>query len=152
MNAPAGAYCHQSEDHIHRKEPTMPTRDHYMTVVRQIADYLNSFGLAFKTYKISEFDDMIRAVAGEGARVSTDTVSKEFSGMLQERGFVIFPAIENSPDGYVRVFRSNTVIANILSAFRYPGPNGDSQLAGLLRTLQSRRRPDDFSADSTPES
>jgi hypothetical protein len=130
----------------------MPTRDHYMTVARQIADYLNSFGLAFKTYKISEFDDMIRAVAGEGARVSTDTAARDFTSLLQERGFVIFPSIDASPDGYVRVFRSNTVIANILSAFRYPGPNGDAQLAGLLRTLQSRRRPDDFSAEGGAES
>ena len=125
----------------------MPTKDHYMAVARQISDYLNSFGLAFKTYKVSDFDEMLKAVAGDGARVSTDTVSREFSALLLERGFLIFPPIDTSPDGFVRVFRSGTVIANLLGAFRYPGTNGDSQLASLLRTLGARKRPDDFSSE-----
>jgi hypothetical protein len=117
-----------------------------MKVAKQIADYMNAFHLAFKTYKVSDFDEMIKAVAGGGARVSTEASAKEFSSILQERGFLIFPAIHDSDDGYVRVFRANSVIANLLSAFRYPGPDGDEQLAHLLRTLQVRRRPDDFTA------
>ncbi len=129
----------------------MPTRDNYMTVARQIADYLNSFRLAFKTYKVSDFDDMIRAIAGEGARISTDSSAREFTSLLQERGFTIFPPIESSPDGYVRVYRTNTIIANLLTAFRYPGANGDEQLATLLGSLKSRRRPDDFSPESSAD-
>lgn len=118
-----------------------------MTVPRRIADYLNSFHLAFKTYKVSDFDDMIRTVAGEGARISTESSAQQFTSLLQERGFVIFPPIETSPDGYVRVYCANSVIANLLTAFRYPGPNGDEQLAVLLCSLKARRRPDDFSPE-----
>lgn len=129
----------------------MPTRDDYMNVARQIAKYFDSFGLAFKTYKVSDLDDMIRAVAGEGARISTDTSSRDFTSLLQERGFTIFPPVDSSPDGYVRVFRTDTVIANILTAFRYPGANGDEQLASLLVALKRRRRPDDFSAEGVSE-
>jgi hypothetical protein len=117
-----------------------------MKVAKQIAEYLNAFGLAFKTYKVSDFDDMIKAVAGGGARISTGTAAQEFTGMLQERGFLIFPAIADSTDGYLRVFRANSVIANLLSAFRYPGADGDAQLGSLLRTLQLRRRPDDLTS------
>lgn len=123
----------------------MPTKADYMRVANQLAEYMNAFGLAFKTYKISDLDEMIKTVAGDGARISTETIANEFTSMLQERGFLVFPTIMNSPDGYVRVFRANSVIANLLSAFRYPGSDGDNQLAGLLRILQVRRRPDDFS-------
>lgn len=122
----------------------MTTRDHYMAVARQLSEYLNAFGLAFKTYKVSELDEMIKAVAGEGARISTNSSAQEFTNLLLERGFVIFPAIEASPDGYIRIFRANSIISNILSAFRYPGPDGDNELARLLRAL-ARRRSDDFS-------
>jgi len=115
-----------------------------MKVAKQIADHLNAFRLAFKTYKVSDFDEMIKTVAGAGSRISTGTNAQDFSTILQERGFLIFPAITDTPDGYVRVFRANSVIANLLSAFRYPGADGDVQLANLLITLQSRRRPDDF--------
>ena len=45
----------------------MPTRDHYMTVAHQIADYLNSFGPGFQDLRSCENLTMIQAVAGEGA-------------------------------------------------------------------------------------
>ena len=129
----------------------MATKADYMKVAKQVSDYLNAFGLAFKTYNVAELNEMIRAVAGEGARIDSDTNAKEFTGMLQERGFVLFPPITETQDGYLRVLRANSVIANLLSAFRYPGADGDAQLAGLLRTLQNRRRPDDFTSDASPQ-
>ena len=121
----------------------MPTRDHYMTVARQIADYLNAFRLAFKTYKVSELDEMMSAVAGAGSRISTETSAADFSNLLLERGFSIFPSITDTADGYVRVIRANSIVANLLSALRYPGADGDAELARLLRTL-TRRRADDL--------
>ncbi len=128
----------------------MPSKSDYMKVATQIANYLNAFHLAFKTYKVSDFDEMIKVVAGGGARISTGTSGQDFANILQERGFLIFPSIADSADGYVRVFRANSVIANLLSAFRYPGADGDAQLASLLNTLQGRRRPDDFSTSAAP--
>lgn len=122
----------------------MTTRDDYMAVARELADYLNGFKLAFKTYSISELDSMIRAVAGEGARISTEAASADFENCLLQRGFVVYPAIANNREGYVRVYRASSLIGNLLSAFRYPGPNGDTELARLLTTLQRRRRPDDL--------
>ena len=71
--------------------------------------------------------------------------------MLQERGFIVYPAIADATDGYVRVFRANSVVTNLLSAYRYPGQDGDTQLASLLRALQNRRRPDDFSSEYAVE-
>ena len=136
----------------YEKETTMPTRADFMKVAKQIADYMNAFHLAFKTYKVTDFDDMIRAVAGGGARVSTDKTAEDFENMLQERGFLVFPKIGDAGDGHVRVFRANSVIASLLSAFRYPGQDGDNQLASLLRSLQSRRRPDDFANQEAGES
>ena len=129
----------------------MPSKADYMKVAKQISDYMNSFGLAFKTYKVDDFDGMIKVVAGGGARISSPKSASEFSGILQERGFLIFPSIDESLDGYVRVFRANSVIASLLSAFRYPGSDGDGQLASLLTTFQKRRRPDDFTAPDSDQ-
>lgn len=122
----------------------MTTRDNHMAVARQIANHMNAFRLAFKTYAIADLDVMIREVAGDGARVSTGGASETFQSCLQERGFVIFPPIHENQEGYVRIFRASSIIGNLLSAFRYPGPDGDSELARLLTGIQRRSRPDDL--------
>lgn len=125
----------------------MPNRDHYMTVAGQIAQYLNSFSLAFKTYNVSQLDEMMKAVAGAGQRISGEKTAPEFENILLQRGFAVFPAIQESQDGYVRIIRTGTIVSNLLNSFRYPGANGDAELAKLLRTLHSRRRPDDLAAE-----
>jgi hypothetical protein len=124
----------------------MASRDDYMKVARQIAEYCNSFRLAFKTYQISEFDAMMKAIAGEGGRVSSGDNAELLQAVLLERGFMVFPSINESEDGYVRVIRTGTLVANLLGAFRYVGPNGDAELADLLNHLKRRIRNDDFSA------
>ncbi len=127
----------------------MPTRDHYMTVAQQISSYLNAFGLAFKTYNLTQLDEMVSAVAGPGARVSSQETAEKFQQVLLERGFVIFPAIADAEDGYVRIIRANTIVGNLLNAFRYVGPNGDQELAHLLTALKRRHRPDDLGTGPT---
>ena len=89
---------------------------------------------------------MIKSLAGPGARISTDKTAEEFEKTLLERGFLVFPSISANEDGHVRIIRANSITANLLSAFRYPGEYGDAELARLLRALQNRRRPDDMSA------
>jgi hypothetical protein len=126
----------------------MPKRDDYMNVASQVAQYLDGFGLAFKTYNVSQFDEMIKAVAGVGSRITGDKTASEFEAILLQRGFAIYPSIQESQDGYVRVIRTSTIVSNLLNAFRYPGPNGDAELARLLRGLRARRRPDDLSGDT----
>lgn len=113
-----------------------------MAVARDIANYMNAWRLAFKSYSTSELDSMMKTIAGEGARVSTAAAAESFEGCLQERGFVIFPSIKDTQEGYVRIYRASSKIGNLLSAFRYPGPNGDNELAGLLGSLSRSRRPD----------
>jgi len=122
-----------------------------MAVARQVSEYLNAFGLAFKTYKISDLDGMIKAVAGEGARISTEKTADEFEKFLLERGFLVFPAIADNQDGVIRVIRANSITANLLSAFRYPGQYGDGELARLLKALQNRRRDDMSQPESGAE-
>lgn len=129
----------------------MATKSDYGKVASQIAQHLNAFRLAFKAYNVSEFDGMIKAVAGTGARVSTDDAAKEFQMALLERGFVIFPSIQDSEDGYIRVIRSNSIVGNLLNAFKYVGASGDDDLARLLTKLKSRRSADDFSSDVPEE-
>jgi hypothetical protein len=120
----------------------MTTRDQYMAVARDLANYMNAWGLAFKTYAISELDAMMKVAAGEGARVSTKAVAEAFETCLQERGFVVYPSIKDNQEGYVRIYRASSKIGNLLSAFRYPGPNGDNELSKLLSSLSRARRPD----------
>lgn len=128
----------------------MTTRDQYMKVARQIADHLNAFHLAFKTYQVSDFDAMIKSVAGESARVSgKGDTSEQLSSALLERGFTIFPAIPDSEDGYVRVIRTNSLVGSLLNAFRYVGSGGDTELATLLNAIKRRNRPDDLSAPAS---
>ena len=120
----------------------MTTRDQYMAVARELANYMNAWRLAFKSYAISELDTMMKTTAGEGARVSTDSAAESFESCLQERGFVVFPSIKDNQEGYVRIYRASSKIGNLLSAFRYPGPNGDNELSALLSSLSRARRPD----------
>lgn len=128
----------------------MTTRDQYMKVARQIADHLNAFRLAFKTYQVAEFDAMIKATAGESARVSgKGDTSEQLRTALLERGFTIFPAIEDAEDGYVRVIRTNSLVGSLLNAFRYVGPNGDTELAALLNAIKRRNRADDLATESS---
>lgn len=131
----------------------MPTRDHYMAVARQIAQYLDAFKLGFKTYKVAELDEMLKTVAGDGARASGggDT-SDQLENALLQRGFLLYPPIGDTDDGFVRVIRSNTIIGNVLNALRYPGADGDNTLAGLLVKMKSRRFADDLDPlDSGPQ-
>lgn len=127
----------------------MPSRDDYMNVAKQIASHLNAFGMAFKSYNVTEFNEMLAAVAGSGARVTSGDSAMQIKTCLLERGFTIFPDIADADDGYVRVIRTNTIVGSLLNAFRYVGPNGDTELAGLLNALKRRSRPDDFSTEST---
>lgn len=112
----------------------------YSQVAGQIAQYLNSFKLAFKTYHVSDFDEMIKTVAGESARVSTQKTSEDFEYALLERGFVIYPKIANAADGYVRVIRANSIVGNLLNSFKYVGSSGDEDLAKLLIQLKRQNR------------
>jgi hypothetical protein len=128
----------------------MASRNDYMTVARQIADYMNNFRLAFKTYRVEDLNGMIKSVAGDGARVTGDDTSAQMESALLERGFTVFPKIVDSEDGYVRIIRTNTIVANLLAAFRYPGSDGDAQLAGLLRHLSRRHRADDLDSPDDP--
>lgn len=120
----------------------MASRDDYTAVAQEIANYFNAFRLAFKTYQIDDLDRMIKAKAGEGARLSTATVAEEFEMILLKRGFLCFPSLADAKDdggGYVRIFRTGTAAANILQAFLNPGPTGDQSLSGLLRRLYAPR-------------
>lgn len=122
----------------------MANRDHYMTVAQEISKYMNAFGLAFKTYNISEFDNMIKAVANDGARVTGEDTSRQLQNALLERGFTVFPSImdADAEDGYVRVIRTNSIVSNLLNAFRYVGPSGDTELAKLLTQIKRRSNSD----------
>lgn len=128
----------------------MPPRDHYMQLARQIANHMNAFRLAFKTYQVSEFNEMLHVIAGEGARVSGEDTSAHLHTALLERGFVIYPSITESEDGYVRVIRANSIVGSLLNAFRYVGHNGDEELARLLNALKRRNRPDDLTLEPDP--
>ena len=122
----------------------MTSKADYGKVASEIAKKLNAFRMAFKTYQVAEFNEMIKTVAGEGSRVSTETAAEAFQMALLERGFIVFPAITDAEDGYVRVIRANSIVGNLLNAFRNVGPSGDEDLAKLLTNLKRRQRPDDL--------
>ena len=121
----------------------MATRADYGSVAQQIASYLNAFHFAFKTYQTSDFEKMLKAIAGEGARLSGGDTTQQLETAFLERGFRIYPSINNSSDGYVRVIRTNSIVGNLLNAFLYVGSSGDDDLAALLIRLK-KRPPSDF--------
>lgn len=127
----------------------MPSKDHYTRVAKELSKFLNENRLAFKTYRISELDQMIKDVAGDGARVSTDGAAEEFESVMLQRGLLCFPRIQDAEDGYVRVYRAGSLVANLLQAFMYPGQASDADLATLLRTLRSRRATESSESEAT---
>lgn len=118
----------------------MTTKAQYGDVASQIAKYLNSFQLAFKTYHVNEFNDMIKVIAGEGAHITSGPTVAEFERALLERGFMIFPEIQHATDGYVRIIRTNSIVGNLLNSFKYVGARGDEDLAKLLIQLKTQNR------------
>ena len=127
----------------------MANRADYDAVAQQIAAYLNAFHLAFKAYQTSDFDKMLKAIAGPGARISgTD---KHLETALLERGFRTYPSITDSEDGYVRVIRANSIVGNLLNAFQYVGSSGDDDLARLLFRLKNNKRSIDIELEESSE-
>lgn len=120
----------------------MATRADYGSVAQQIASHLNAFRLAFKTYQTSDFEKMLKVTAGDGARLSGGDTNKQLETALLERGFRIYPAINDSSDGYVRVIRTNSIVGNLLNAFLYVGSSGDENLASLLINLKRKHQID----------
>lgn len=120
----------------------MASKDDYNSIAQEIANFMNAYRLAFRTYHVDDLDNMMTLKAGSGARLSTKTNAEEFETVLLRRGFRCYPPVSTAKDGgdgYVRIYRTNTAVANILEAFLNPGQNGDQALRGLLRRLWSNR-------------
>lgn len=119
----------------------MASRDQFVRLASEIQLVLNTHRLAFRTYNLTGLSEMFEQIAGKGAGRIDAKTGPLFEQVLLERGFLCFPAIADaeSADGYVRIIRAGSWIANILSALRYPGAGGDEQLAGLLGRLKTPR-------------
>jgi len=93
---------------------------------------------------------MIKEVAGQSARIEIGETFKQLESALLQRGFLIFPKPGDSPDGYYRVIRANSILSNLLNALTVVGPDGDSSLARLLVQLKQRPREDFLDEEHTP--
>ena len=49
-----------------------------MKVATEISNHMNAFRLAFKTYDTSDFDEMMKTVAGPGTKITGDSGADEF--------------------------------------------------------------------------
>lgn len=116
----------------------------YMTVALQVAKHMDAYRLAFKTYSISELDSMMKETAGQSARVNSGGAFRDLENAFLQRGFSVFPSLEGAQDGFVRIFRTNSILGNLITTLRFVGSNGDAELAKLLTQLKNRARPDDF--------
>jgi hypothetical protein len=117
----------------------MASRDHFVRLASEIQFVLNTHHLAFRTYNLNDLSEMFKRITGAGAGRIDDKTGPQFEQLLLERGFLCYPSVADavSSDGYIRVIRAGSWIANILSALRYPGPGGDDQLARLLSRLKA---------------
>ncbi|MHB8462290.1 MAG: hypothetical protein ACYDA1_06565 [Vulcanimicrobiaceae bacterium] len=117
----------------------MASQDHFAALAAEIQGVLNTHSLAFKTYQLNELTERFKSIAGSGSRID-DKTAPDFEKALLERGFLCFPAVADAvvKDGYVRIIRAGSLVANLLAAFRYPGSNGDTQLAQILTRIKSR--------------
>lgn len=120
----------------------MASKDTYSAFAKKIVKELNENKLAFKTYNVEELNKRLGEEGGSGSRLNTAATAKEFSLILMELGFVIYPSIDNTLDGYVRIYRAASLIGNILQSIKYPGPDGDEYLSKLLTQVKlSNSRP-----------
>jgi len=121
-----------------------------MQVAKRIAEQMNAFRLAFKTYHVNDLNKMLQAISGEGSRIDGDETGHAILDALLQRGFTLHPKPNDAEDGYVRIIRTNSIVGNLLSAFEYVGPNGDDELARLLVALKRRPRNDDLAPIDEP--
>jgi len=116
----------------------MAARDKYLSVAKGLKREMDSARAAFKSLNVADLQDRAKEVdpglhvqRGEGARVMTEC--------LREMGLTVFPPLENAPqDGYVRIIRSGSLLANILVNLQTPGPGSDMDLAVMLNAIKRR--------------
>lgn len=116
----------------------MPTKDDFRKVARSIKKELDIDKLAFKTYQRDRFIDQLKAVAGDGAHSSGESLWDNLEAAFIQEGLLVFPPLDQTEDdGFARVYRSGTRIAGILNAMRFPGGGSDEELASLLGKLRT---------------
>jgi len=121
----------------------MPSKDSYRTAAKKMKQLLDSEHSAFRTVQAKEITGAVQSAAGSGGHGGA-----EMESALLEEGLLVFPSLTQQPsDGYVRLYRSGTVIANILNAIRYPGSGSDNDLAQLIAKVKT---PKSLSAATPP--
>lgn len=116
----------------------MAARDKYLTVAKVLMREMNCARAAFKSLNVAELQERATEV-DPGMHVERDEGARVMTDCLREMGLTVFPPLENAPqDGYVRIIRSGSVLANILVNLQTPGPGSDQDLALMLNALKRR--------------
>ncbi|GMU61118.1 MAG: hypothetical protein AMXMBFR34_28810 [Myxococcaceae bacterium] len=124
--------CGTSEGH------RMASKDDYRQAAKKLKASLDEKHAAFMTFQLSAIEDALHGKAGTGSKASGNKSGAEMEAALLEEGLICYPPLTSPPtDGYVRLYRTGTMIANILNAIRYPGSGSDQDLANLITKVKT---------------
>lgn len=115
----------------------MASKDDYRQAARKLKEQLDKTHSAFKTIQLAEIGAALNLHAGAGGQIKGATGAAEMETALLDEGLLVFPPLGSATDGYVRLYRSGTVIATILNAIRYPGSGSDEDLANLISKVKT---------------
>ena len=122
----------------------MKNQNHYLAVSSLIAEMMNDRRLAFKTFSLSELDEMAKVATGTTeVKLSDETLNPDkFEESLEDVGFECYPEIVTAidDDEPIRIYRSGSIVSSLLTAVKHPGANSDATLASLLIQLNKLRK------------
>jgi len=118
----------------------MPSRNHYLTLAKQVREDLDSKHLAFRSYRRREITDRLRKISGEPTtRIKQAGMAKEIEDVFRDQGLRVYPRLsETGTDDDVRVWRAGTLAAEVLDLILYPGEGSDKELAGITQKVKGK--------------
>lgn len=118
----------------------MPSRNHYLTLAKQVRDDLDSKHLAFRSYPRREITEKLRKISGEPTtRIKQAGMAKEIEDVFRDQGLRVYPRLsETETNDDVRVWRAGTLAAEVLDLILYPGEGSDRELAGITQKVKGK--------------
>lgn len=127
----------------------MAAKDKYLTIAKSLKRELDAARAGFKSINVNELQERAKEIGGDGMHVMKDEGAKTLTECLRDMGLSVYPPLESAPpDGFVRVIRSGSLLATILTNLQIPGVGSDADLGALLNRIKRRDlQRDEFSVD-----
>lgn len=113
----------------------MPKHADYVAVAEELTSYISS--KAFATIGRREITEILRNVSGEPRTRIKSLVARDMTEVLAEHGLCFYPALEETDTrDNLRLYRIDSVIAQLVDTIAHPSPESDVALGVALKKIK----------------